>query len=1657
MKPLNKMNRNNAERSALINCLQLYGNAQIRKEKIKAVLENEKIDLSDKTVSELLIYMVNTYSPEYRVSKNEVKYAWDYKEIIVALKEYKASLNWLEIFRNFDNDGLKIQSMSAFYLIIESWEAINGTNTFPYHLFLNKWTNERVQVDFLLYLIESNPAKTNIYINVFVTKILSVDDLKKLRNFEKEEEGVSGISPGQNYLPNNKHQLTIKTHESNFNCTELYKCINMLNSRMLIEKIAQLAPEWAFLGLPFVYPSFEDIFERLFFDLIKSERYLTLFSVLAKQNPTVLVENFSKALHMGIQLGKILDYVLELKLLTYVSEKIDPPFFCYEILILSSRRDHLNIHLWIGNAFNTKKDEFINSFIWYLIKKLRDAKSKCAHMNFKSTEQLNGFIKNLFPMTYEQFSSIVKTLDLLHPKFTKETCMIYNQLKETIPPELKCLAQRKLITEDHASEFITKIISQKTSIADGVILLKDMLKKGNLQEKEKGNKILLYLVENYNNFHRLNEWESMAIFYGKLIENNVFTSTYIKKAESNIIQSLKSYKENDQFYFSLRCLETFYGSIKKEDSTLLKEVEKIKGIKECLSGKEPQLQNEVYTAGLSIKNLLDEIFYETKAHNYFDNDTNNVESKIDKLKLDEVEKLNDIFNFLRKDNLNLSASKFNALNAFDTAFKLFIEYKIYDMRNYELYNNFFEVLSNNFKEYFLHKSFITLKNMVNYKIERRFERQFVSHLGSFLGFLTISQDQIFTLDTFDMKAFIVECIERKRLALCVHFVVNFLKEGRNSLIFRPKNPWVMRVFAYLTEIYDYNVELQDEILQLCKIFNITIETRCKFSEYGIDKKLYLTNYSVDVSDFILKHVICLAIDFSVKEICQAIIDRTCTIALKTVIHLFTNSYIGEENEKTYLKNALTNTAKLLTRVSAEAPIQTSLVGNISYFTKQANLEIDTSTIHRITNDNASKCLKLLERAAMTKLLDCFEDLYKNYIDTKLFTQSGKKQNTRKTIEDDKDNANELPLLTTSQYFERIEIKQIDPSEVVEVKNTLYNISKKVPNKKLTIINREWDNLVKVIDDERFFLEFERLITVIERSESKDALFENLCQCIVGYILKHETHQDMLFSLLSKIFSISFKTASNVVDWVIYGDDDRKMNISMVTGFIKYNLLNLAEFDQFISKQLKRTTKLSEQFEKMLQYVLGLLTKLVLGEIKICTPFDFVCTIETLSKMNEEKFEDRIYNVLRKFSEMVMPSEWYCEKNGIKYGSFEGMSVYEDTYNRKIMSHFLYYKEIEKKFEIKALEANLFENEPFNNHQSSLENFEMRVEFDKSSVKIKRLKYPLEEREFCLTMIGGIYLTWDSLIRSFRFPSFHSYSKLVHVIDCIATPQELYLTFKVMLQYFFKAFEKKNYLYIRFLAFFVTEIIKKLERTYIFGRTKAEYACFLTSELESDFVNVLIPALRVVSPMKVPHFTVAFLDIALQPYFIDRIITNEQAFFIFPEFLFMLNCNDKLIFQCTQFFSKVEKHHKTFFRSHSHYFSIICSNKFAFLKNMFNNEREFCFNQTNDSLNLDTYINTYHSMLNYLKGEVNEKILEKISELEESKKVWIMYVLIDTLAHRHKISLNALYLLRLMKKKNTLVEEMKEICLYRDLPNIPELLNVFIDECNFREINTINKF
>ena len=106
------------------------------------------------------------------------------------------------------------------------------------------------------------------------------------------------------------------------------------------------------------------------------------------------------------------------------------------------------------------------------------------------------------------------------------------------------------------------------------------------------------------------------------------------------------------------------------------------------------------------------------------------------------------------------------------------------------------------------------------------ERSLLKNLGSWLGQTTLARNRPILQIMLDCKELLFQGYETGKLIAVTPFVAKILEGAKNSVVFRPRNPWtmgLMNVFRAVYEVEDLKMNIKFEIEVLCKNLGLKLE------------------------------------------------------------------------------------------------------------------------------------------------------------------------------------------------------------------------------------------------------------------------------------------------------------------------------------------------------------------------------------------------------------------------------------------------------------------------------------------------------------------------------------------------------------------------------------------------------------------------------------------------------------------------------------------------------------------------------------------------------------------------------------------------------------------------------------------------------------------
>ncbi|ORZ15115.1 CCR4-Not complex component, Not1-domain-containing protein [Absidia repens] len=339
------------------------------------------------------------------------------------------------------------------------------------------------------------------------------------------------------------------------------------------------------------------------------------------------------------------------------------------------------------------------------------------------------------------------------------------------------------------------------------------------------------------------------------------------------------------------------------------------------------------------------------------------------------------------------------------------------------------------REHVLRETYVNIQILLNSEktVSSSSERSLLKNLGSWLGGMTLARNKPIRHKNISFKELLLEGYDSNRLIVVIPFVCKVLEQCSSSKIFKPPNPWVMAVLKLLVELYEYadlKLNLKFEIEVLCKSLSLELkeieatsilknrQPRDSILRNSIvdnlargDTSLMMPNAErspihnqvlppntshdggMDDDQFILpdlapyitfnsqiilystqpasKRLVLQAINKSIREIIEPVVDRSVAIAAVSTRELVGKDFAMESDENKMRKAAhlmAQNLAGNLAMVTCKEPLRLSLVTNLRNIFLASGLAetmID-QTAHLTVSDNLDLVCAVIEKAAMEK-------------------------------------------------------------------------------------------------------------------------------------------------------------------------------------------------------------------------------------------------------------------------------------------------------------------------------------------------------------------------------------------------------------------------------------------------------------------------------------------------------------------------------------------------------------------------------------------------------------------------------------------------------------------------------------------------------------------
>ena len=320
------------------------------------------------------------------------------------------------------------------------------------------------------------------------------------------------------------------------------------------------------------------------------------------------------------------------------------------------------------------------------------------------------------------------------------------------------------------------------------------------------------------------------------------------------------------------------------------------------------------------------------------------------------------------------------------------------------------------------------------------ERSLLRNLGMWLGQMTLARNKPILQRRLNLKELLFWGFETGRLIAVCSFVAKIIEGVRDSIIFRPPNPWLMALLGVLRDLYeteDLKMNIKFEVQVLCKSVNIRIEDIPKAhlighcrppikdarnSDFnvkvaptapsqkspplapkeqevkdsaGVLEQPVIQNLAAYVvvnpslqllaTDPSQRRLVVLAVDKAIREVIQPAVERAAHQACITTQRIVLKDFSSEPNE-VQLRNAahvmVSNIAGMLAVTKSKDALRVCLGKHLRAF--MAALTSDQVAVDQVvqmcSNDNLDLGCALIRKAAAEKAIrDIDEQLSSSYL------------------------------------------------------------------------------------------------------------------------------------------------------------------------------------------------------------------------------------------------------------------------------------------------------------------------------------------------------------------------------------------------------------------------------------------------------------------------------------------------------------------------------------------------------------------------------------------------------------------------------------------------------------------------------------------------------
>ncbi|KAI5191794.1 CCR4-NOT transcription complex subunit 1 [Nematocida sp. AWRm77] len=1136
------------------------------------------------------------------------------------------STEWKDVLLQVDKEESLVKSREEAQTYLSLWKMLSEDKVFPYRKMLRRWTHTVTQSVFFSHLLTLPPDIMHMHRS---------DITPVLEKFKETYEYSSEVR---------------KMVWSGYNCEEVYALAAEMEADeglLMLSGGIDAFPEIVCLGVAKYVPKYE----KLFADLLAcaaggTERGRVVMKKLFERRPRQALHTLGKIYPGGVTLEECLNACLEGRMLPHILKEMEPLEFCLDLVLLAVSKEIIDLGVIVSLHSN---EEFINNYVQHIMGRYGKGSAKGT---------------NIYPLTVTVIISTYLAFDVISKALTKTTHSYLNKMKSLLIPEIRACLVKKTTLKQQASEFLHNVISGRTTNSDAVVYMTQISSNKNSYDIELFECVISEMGLKYSLLERLGQHEimAMALFYGRVVKYEILPAKNIKKTLEAVFQFLREEPRTNKFKFGLKALETFCDVLEKYPF-YCQEYSRMPQIYAANKSLYMYIRGHLAIQGISSKeeteegsmlfqDFLLEVLGPVEARAGWTKQMNMLTSASVSAVVEHIQKESPGVSEEELAKYLIVKRMLKETNHLRTYVEFIAEYS--STLSVQVQGLFFQIL----REY-------AERHAVIDKAEKLASLRVI---GTYLGMLTFGGGMPIRKKAFCVQEFVIESVNKKCVYSAIVFACKYVEECTKSKIIGKNSPYVRGILKILSEIH-YLTEGSDLIsleIEICfskievPIEDVLPGIAIQERRLGAKRKVSgLAKYiELDGIRNILAHISIMGIDFAVRDITYSIVDKVFNICTRASIEIVKRDF-SREKEKGVdaFKSMVVGLSVQLACASTSGPIFSSAVNNITHFMKLAGMEgsISSDKINTLVEKNMGICMGLVGHITRSRVEQGLAAMAEELLE--------EMEEESKCLQDPvlapaPPDAFKIDLYERAEYAkpEYIIAENILPvtvGEYHEICAYLSSINYKSKESGEPIgpftgstAQKKWEEMQKVLQEiEKSGEEEVKLKCAIELRESIHMILSFVhsgaydmaclffCQNIIGsiFMLNNEWARMECIKTVHKICRLSYNSMQEVSSWLIYAEDERKFNPAIIAQMLDKSIMNRTEYDIHLGETVTKNLQ-------KVKFAVELLRKCLMSDVSIGTPFDFVCTIESVSKSAKGTTDERVKNLLKDIAKRIFLSK-----------------------------------------------------------------------------------------------------------------------------------------------------------------------------------------------------------------------------------------------------------------------------------------------------------------------------------------------------------------------------------------------------------------------------------